>query len=54
VPSQKWESLWGYYSLRAKPVLARPGEAFTPLAVIFLSAFIDLTHEKDFSLWKLV
>ncbi len=41
-----YDSLWGHYSLRVKPVLARPVEVFTPFWVIFLSTFIDLTHEK--------
>lgn len=49
-----YDSLWGYYSLRVKPVLARPVEVFTPFWVIFLSTFIDLTHEKNFGQWKLV
>jgi hypothetical protein len=29
--------------------MARPGEVFA-VAVIFLSTFIDLTHEKQFGL----
>jgi hypothetical protein len=41
------------FSFAAKPVLARPGDEFTPFGN-FLSAFIDLTHEKVFGLWKLV
>ncbi|EUB40949.1 hypothetical protein HMPREF1502_0572 [Klebsiella sp. AS10] len=40
--------------MRKRPELARSGGAFTPLMVLFLSSFIDLTHEKYFGLWKLV
>jgi hypothetical protein len=38
----------------AKPMLARLAEGFTPFGVIFLSTFIDPTHEKNLFLWKLV
>ncbi len=41
-----YDSLWGHYSCRFKPVLARLVEGFTPIWVMYLSAFIDLTHEK--------
>lgn len=44
-----YDSLWGHYLLRTKPVLAGVAEGFTPLRVIYLLAFIDLTHEKKAS-----
>jgi hypothetical protein len=49
-----YDSLWGHYPLRAKPVTAGAAEGFTPLRVIYLLTFIDLTHEKSFGGWKLV
>jgi hypothetical protein len=49
-----YDSLWGHYLAQVKPVLARSGGGFTSFGVIFLSGFIDPTHEKNFGLWKLV
>lgn len=49
-----WEYLCGHYWMRVKPELARLAEGFTTLRVIFLTTFIDLTHENILGLWKLV
>jgi len=34
--------------------MARFSGEFTSLRVNYLSVFIDLTHEKNYGLWKLV
>lgn len=34
--------------------MARLAAVFTTLRVVFLTTFIDLTHENIFWLWKLV
>jgi len=34
--------------------MARPSDWFASLGVNYLSTFIDLTHEKNYGLWKLV